>query len=80
MDSVSFELSGRSVGEAAALEERGFVFVVDGVEYPCCRFQACFVSARVRRLLASDCCFSRLRLKVIDDGDHFEDIIRLMNG
>ena len=80
MDSVSFELSGRSVGEAAALEKRSFVFVVDGVEYPCCRFQACFVSARVRRLLASDCCLSRLCLRVTDDEDHFKDVVRLMNG
>ena len=68
MESVSFELSGRGVGDAAALAKRKFVFVVGGVEYRCCRFQACFVSGLVRRLLASDRCLSRVSLKVCDDG------------
>ena len=80
MESVSFELSGRGVGDAAALAKRKFVFVVGGVEYRCCRFQACFVSGLVRRLLASDCCLSRLSLKVRDDGGHFKDVVSLMNG
>ena len=56
------------VGDAAALAKRKFVFVVGGVEYRCCRFQACFVSGLVRRLLASDRCLSRVSLKVCDDG------------
>ena len=64
MESVSFELSGRGVGDAAALAKRKFVFVVGGVEYRCCRFQACFVSGLVRRLLASDYCLSRVSLQV----------------
>ena len=80
MDSASFSLSGRGLSNAAALEERNFVFVVGGVEYPCCRFQACFVSNRVSRLLHSDCCISRLSLTISDDMGHFKDVMRLMNG
>ena len=80
MESVCFELSSRGVGDAAALDERNFAFVVGGVEYRCCRFQACFVSGLVRRLLASDCCLSRVSLKVSDDERHFEDVVSLMNG
>ena len=68
MESVSFGLSGRGVGDAAALAKQKFVFVVGGVEYRCCRFQARFVSGLVRRLLASDRCLSRVSLKVCDDG------------
>ena len=78
MSSVSFELSEQGIRDAAAFNE-SFVFVVGGVEYPCCRFQACFLSGLVRRLLASDCCLSRVCLKVGDDGHHFEDVVRLMN-
>ena len=80
MESVCFELSGRGIGDAAALDERNFVFIVGGVEYRCSRFQACFVSGLVRRLLVSDCCLSRLCLKVCDDESHFKDVVRLMNG
>ena len=80
MESVSFELSGRGVGDAAALAKRKFVFAVGGVEYRCCRFQACFVSGLVRRLLASDRCLSRVSLKVCDGGGHFKDVVSLMNG
>ena len=80
MESVSFELSGWGVGDTAALAKRKFAFVVGGVEYRCCRFQACFVSGLVRRLLASDCCLSRVSLKVGDDGGHFKDVVSLMNG
>ena len=80
MESVCFELSARGVGDAAPLDERNFVFVVGGVEYRCTRFQACFVSGLVRRLLVSDCCLSRVSLKVRDDESHFEDVVRLMNG
>ena len=67
MNPVCFELSSRSIGDAAALDERNFVFVVGGVEYRCCRFQACFVSGIVRRLVASDCCLESVALKVSDD-------------
>ena len=77
---VKFELSGRGVGDAAALHEQNFVFVVNGIEYPCCRFQACFVSGRVRRLLASDGVISRLKLNVDDDKYQFEEVMNLMNG
>ena len=80
MESVRFELSGQGAGDAAAFEEKNFVFVVGGVEYRCCRFQACLVSSRVRRLLASDCCISRVCLNVMDDEGHFRDIVSLMNG
>ena len=80
MESVCFELSGRGVGEAAALDEQNFVFVVGGVEYRCCRFQACFVSGLVRRLLASDRRISRVSLKVHDDSCYFKDVVSLMNG
>ena len=77
---VRFELSGRGVGDAAALHGHDFVFVVNGVEYPCCRFQACFVSGLVRRLLESDGVMSRLKLNVRDDEDQFEEVMNLMNG
>ena len=80
MKTASFELSARGVGDAASMEVRNFVFVVGGVEYECCRFQACFVSGLVRRLLASDCCLSRVCLQVVDDGGHFQDVVSLMNG
>ena len=80
MESVCFELSGRGVGDAAALDERNFSFVVGGIEYRCCRFQACFVSGLVRRLLASDCCLSSVSLKVCDNERHFENVVRLMDG
>ena len=80
MESASFELSVRGVGDAAALAERNFAFVVGGVEYRCCRFQACFVSGLVRRLVAGDCCLSSVSLKVSDNERHFEDVVSLMNG
>ena len=80
MKPVSFELSSRGIGDAAALDERNFVFVVGGVEYRCCRFQACFVSGLVRRLLASDCGLESVTLKVSDDECHFKDVVSLMNG
>ena len=80
MESVCFELSGRAIGDAAAIDQKNFTFVVGGVEYRCCRFQACFVSGLVRRLLASDCCLSSVSLKVSDDARYFEDVVRLMNG
>ena len=80
MESKSFEMSSRRAGAAAAFEERNFVFVVGGVEYPCCRFQAILVSGLVRRLLAADYCVSRLHLKVSDNEHHFKDIVSLMNG
>ena len=38
------------------------------------------MSSRVRRLLASDCCISRVCLNVMDDEGHFRDIVSLMNG
>ena len=80
MESVCFGLSGRGVGDASALCERNFVFVVGGVEYRCCRFQACFVSGLVRRLLTSDCCLERVSLKVSDPECQFKDVFSLMNG
>ena len=80
MESVCFGLSGRGVGDAAALEERNFAFVVGGVEYRCCRFQACFVSGLVRRLLMSDCCLERVSLKVSDPERQFNSVVSLMNG
>ena len=75
-----FKLSARGVGDAASFERRDFVFVVGGVEYECCRFQACFVSGLVRRLLAADRCVSRVCLKVKDEGHNFKDVVKLMNG
>ena len=78
MSSVTFELGEQGIRDAATFNE-SFVFVVGGVEYPCCRFQACFLSGLVRRLLASDCCLSRVCLKVDDDEHHFKDVVRLMN-
>ena len=80
METASFELSARAVGDAASVEGRNFVFVVGGVEYECCRFQACFVSGRVRRLLASDSCLSRVCLQVADEDGRFQDVVSLMNG
>ena len=80
MESVSFELRAQGIGDAAVTERRNFVFVVGGVEYACCRFQASFVSGLVRRLLASDCCISRVCLHVRDEARHFEDVVSLMNG
>ena len=77
MESQSFELSDRGFADAAAFDPR-FVFVVGGVEYPCCRFHACFFSGLVRRLLASDGCVSRVYLKVNDKGRHFKDVVSLM--
>lgn len=63
MESVSFELGGRAVADAATAEARRFTFVV---EHPCCRFQACHVSDLVRRLLVSDACVSRV-CKIADN-------------
>ena len=80
MEGLPFALNWRGVGDAAALEERNFVFVVGGVEYRCCRFQAHLVSGLVRRLLASDPSISRICLGVRDDEGHFHDIVNLMNG
>ena len=64
METASFELSARGVGDAASVELRNFVFVVGGVEYECCRFQACFVSGLVRRLFGE----RRLRLARLPSG------------
>ena len=80
MESLSFALSGRGLGDVAAYYEKDFVFVVGGVEYRCCRCQAIVVSGLVRRLLASDCCVSRVCLKVNDDMGGFKDVMDLMHG
>ena len=80
MESVSFELSRQGVSDAASVLARDFVFVVGGVQYPCCRFQACALSGLVRRLLASNCCLSRLCLEVADEQSQFKDVVSLMNG
>ena len=80
MEPLRFQLSSRFLDDAAKHEERGFVFVVGDAEYQCCRFQAVVVSGLVRRLLHSDCCLSRVCLKVSDDEHQFNEIVSLMNG
>ena len=80
MDSCNFELNSRAIADVAKVFGSDFAFEVGGVDYKCSRVQACFVSGLVRRLLASDCCLSRVRLKVNDNKRQFKSIVILMNG
>ena len=76
----SFTVRPESLANAAAVQATDFVFVVGGQEYNCTRFQACLISGKVCELVASDACFSRLKLEVADDEEQFENIMSLMMG
>ena len=75
-----FKVSDEAFREAASVQKHDFVFIVDGVEYPCYRYQACAVSKRVRDRVREDCYISRLCLNVHDEERHFQEVMRLMEG
>ena len=80
MECRKFQLSPRGLEQASVLESKDFRFIVGGCEYACCRFQACFFSRRVCRLLMSDTAVDHLVLKVEDAEHRFNSIIGLMSG
>ena len=66
--------------EASRFEEEKFVFIVAGEEYECSRFQACFFSKKVCRILTGDVITDTLELTVKDPKHEFKDVLALMNG
>ena len=61
-------------------EDADFTFVVDGVEYKCCRLQALMFSRKLRKRAQSDRTLREFCLQIDDERGEFNDIIRLMNG
>lgn len=76
----SFQLSTAGIMQAAPLQTHDFTFIVGGTEYPCCRFQACFLSKRVCQILLGTASVDELILDIEDDQHQFNDVISLMNG
>lgn len=80
MDLDMFRLSADGLSNACALEDQDFTFEVGGVEYKCCRFQACFFSKRIARMLAGDKTVNRVIIDFDDKNKVFHDVMALMNG
>ena len=59
---------------------KDFCFDVRGKEYFCCRFVACYVSARVAHLSAFDASFNRLFVDVDDASGMFSRILEFAEG
>jgi len=76
----SVRLSSRYLARAADLVVNDFVFVVGEREYACSRFQACFISAKVCGVLASDVTVDRFCVCGCKDDDAFEHVGSLLNG
>ena len=76
----TFQLTARGIEQAILFEDKDFTFIVGGSEYPCTRFQACFFSKRVARMVAGDRTIDRFCLESKDGKGQFRDIVCLMNG
>ena len=59
---------------------KDFCFDVRGKEYYCCRFVACYVSARVAHLSAFDASFNRIFVDVDDASGMFSRILQFAEG
>ena len=75
-----FQLSAGGIGQACAITNNDFTFVVGGVDYPCSPVQACFFSNRVYRMVMSDRTTDRYVLEFPDANRGFEVVMRIMNG
>ena len=73
-------LSSKRLGACVPFEDPDFSFLVGNVEYKCCRFQACFVSERVCRLITCDRTVNQFRISTEDQDQMFRCIVDLMNG
>ena len=83
-ENKSVRLSAMSLGEAVSLSDlkNQFIFVVgrEGREHPCSLVQACFISGKVRQLVASDSTMNVLRVLPDEECSVFGFIERLWNG
>lgn len=73
-------LSSKGLAEAMLYDKDRFVFVFGNVEHKLSRFQACFFSGKVRRLVSSDVTAERISVNVEGDSSLFDDVVELMNG
>ena len=80
MEGKTFQLTTKRMKEASRFEEEKFMFIVSGEEYECSRFQACFFSKKVCRILTGDVITDTLELTVKDPKHEFKDVLALMNG
>ena len=75
-----FELTARGIDQTVGIEESDFVFVVGNSLCNCTRFQACFFSKLVSRMVIADRCFDKIVLDTTESLQGFEDFIALING
>ena len=75
-----FELTARGIGQTVGIEESDFVFVVGNKVCKCTRFQACFFSKLVSRMVTADRCFDKVVLEATESLQGFEDFTALING
>ena len=79
-DLKTVRLSAKEIGDVLAFDLNRFVFNFGGKKYLCGRIQACLASRKVCRLLSHDSSVNELFISVEDHGNHFEDVVSLMNG
>ena len=77
---MEFQLTAGRMKEAARYQSDKFAFVVGDDRYECGRFQACFFSQKVCRILASDAPADTMKVAVDDPRDMFKVVVALMNG
>ena len=73
-------LTSKRLGVCVPFEDPDFTFIVGDMEYKCCRFQACFVSDKVCRVMACDRTMDQFRISTEDHDQMFRCIVDLMNG
>lgn len=74
-------MSAKGLKEVGQFDKEKFVFIVGKDKYEVCRFQACFFSGKVRRLVASDVTTNRLFMDLEgEDRSLFKDVVSLMEG
>ena len=73
-------LSSSGMQRVCEHDHAKFRFYVGAREYECGIFEACFLSGRVSRLLLSDCTADSLYLDISDDGNVFDDFLKLGCG
>ena len=80
MSGMEFRLSAEGLRQAADVEVKDFTFIVGRTEYKCNRFQACFFSRRVARLVQTDKTVDHFVIEHEDRDKCFKDVMALMNG
>ena len=80
MSGREFRLSAEGLRQAADAEVKDFTFIVGKTEYKCNRFQACFFSRRVARLVQADKTVDHFVIEHEDKDKCFNDVMVLMNG